>query len=65
MVATTLVDLLFIELMPHLSRVKQMYSQPMLFTDELILCIQITRERVHFKGDSTAKSPCLLRVLNL
>ena len=45
-VATTLVDILFIELMLHLSRVKQMYSQPILLTHELILCIQITRRRV-------------------
>ena len=39
--AATLVVLLFIELMSHLSHVKQMCSQPM---HEMILCIQITRE---------------------
>ena len=45
--ATTLVDLLFIERMSHFSHVKQMYSQPIHLTHELILCIQITRGRVH------------------
>ena len=38
-VATTLVDLLFIELMSHLTHVKQMYSQAIHLTHELILCI--------------------------
>ena len=42
-----------------------MYSQPMHLTCELILCIQITRGRVPFNGDSTAKSPCWHQVLNL
>ena len=64
-VATTLVDLLFVELVLHLSHVKKMYSQPINLTHELILHIQIKRERVHFNGDSTAKSPFWHRVLNL
>ena len=63
--ATTLVDLLFIELMSHLSHVMQMYSQPIHLTHELTLCIQITRERVNFNVDSTAKCPCCHRVSNL
>jgi hypothetical protein len=42
-----------------------MYSQPRHLTYELILCIQITRGRVHFNGDSTAKSPCWHRVSSL
>ena len=36
-VATTLVDLLFIQLMSHPSHAKQMCSQPMHLTHELIL----------------------------
>ena len=36
-VATTLVDLLFIEHMLHLSHVKQMHSQPIHLAHELIL----------------------------
>ena len=51
MVATTLVDLLFIELMSHLSQVKQMYGQPINFTHELLLCIQITRGKVDFSTE--------------
>ena len=51
-VATTLVDLLFIELMSHLSHVKQMYSQSIHLTHELILCIQITRGRIHARSES-------------
>ena len=46
---------LFIELMPHLSHVKQIYSQPMHLTHELIQWIQITRGRAHFNRDSTVK----------
>ena len=57
-VATTLVDLLFIELMSHLSHVKQMYSQLIHLTHELILCIQITSGRIYFNRDSPEKSPC-------
>ena len=57
-VATTLVDILFIELMSHPSYVKQMYSPPMHLTHELIMCIQIPIGRGHFIGDSTLKSPC-------
>ena len=38
-VATTMVDLLFIELMSYLSQVKQMYSQSIHITHELILCV--------------------------
>ena len=48
MVATTLVDLLLIELMSHLSHVQQMYSQPKHQTHELILCIQIVDTLVVF-----------------
>ena len=44
--ATSLVDLLFIEHMLHLSHVKQMYSQTMHLTHELKLCIQMIRRRV-------------------
>ena len=61
----TLVDLLLIELMLHLSHVNQVYSQPIHLTHELILCILITRRRIHFNGDSTAKCPCWHRVLVL
>ena len=57
-VAPTLVDLLFTELMSHLSHVKQMYCQPKHLAHELILCTQITRGRVHFTRDSTVKGPC-------
>ena len=63
-VATTLVDLLFIELMLHLSHVKQI-SQSIHLTHELIMCIQITRGKVHFNRDSTVKSPCWHQVLSL
>ena len=57
-VATTLVELLCIELMLHLSPVKQMDSQPINITHELMLCIQITRDRVDFNRDPALKSPC-------
>ena len=54
MVATTLVDLLLIELMSHISyHVKQMHSQPINLTHELILWTQITIGKVDF-----SKSPC-------
>ena len=45
-VETTMLDLLFIELMSHLSRIKQIYSQP-IHAKHLctILCIRITRGR--------------------
>ena len=55
---TTLVDLLFIELMSHFSIVKQMYSQSIHRTNELILCIQIIRGMEHFNRNTTMKSPC-------
>ena len=55
-VATTLVDLLFVQLLFHLSHVKQMNSQLTHLTHELMLCVQITRGRVHFSGDSAVKS---------
>ena len=58
MIAPTRVYLLFIELMSHLSHVKQMFCQLIHLTHELILCIQIIRGRVHFNGDSTAKTRC-------
>ena len=60
-----MVDLLFFELMSHLSHVKQMNSQPVHLTHELILCIQITRGRIKFNGDSTGKSPCWHQISNL
>ena len=41
---SSLVELLFIELMSHLSHV--MYTQPIHLTHELLFCIQITRGRV-------------------
>ena len=53
-VAIALVDLLFIELMSHLSHVKQIYSQPIHLAHELMFCVQ----RVDFNGDSAVKSPC-------
>ena len=62
-VATTLVDLLFIELMTNLSLVKQMYSQSKHFTHELILWIQIERGMDHFIWDSITKN--WHQVLNL
>ena len=58
MVAITLVDLLFIELMSHLSHIKQMYIQPIVhLTLELILYIPITIGRVNFNEDSALKCP--------
>ena len=51
-VATTLVDLLFIELTSHFSLVKQMYSQPIHLTHELILWMQITRGRPQPRSSS-------------
>ena len=55
-VVTTLVDLLFIELMSYLSHAKRIYCQPIHLTHELKLCIQITRGRVHFNGESVLVS---------
>ena len=49
----------------HLSHVKQICSQPINLTHELILWIQITSRRVDINGDSTVKSPCWCRVSNL
>ena len=60
-----MVDLLFFELMSHLSHVKQMNSQPVHLTHELILCKLITRGRIEFNGDSTGKSPCWHQISNL
>ena len=54
-----------IELMLHLSRAKQMYSQPIQLVHVVILSTFITTERVDFNRDSTAKNPCWLKVLNL
>ena len=42
-----------------------MYSHPIHFKHELGLCIQITRGRVNFNGNSAEKSPCWHRVSNL
>ena len=39
----------------HLSLVKQMYSQPIHITHDLILCLQITRGMVDFNRDSSIK----------
>ena len=61
----TQVDHLFIELRLPLSHVKQMFSKKMHLTYELILCIQITRGGVDFKGSSTMESACLHFVLSL
>ena len=55
MVATTPVDLLFVELMLHLSHAKQMYSQPMHLSHELMLCLQTSRRRADFNGDFAMK----------
>ena len=52
-----LVERLFIELMLHLLRVKQMYSQPINISHELIFCIQIVRGRIDFSKDFAVKSP--------
>ena len=64
-VASTLVDLLFVEIMSHLSHVKQIYNQPIHLTHEFILCIQIRRRRVDVYRDSAVKSPCWHQVSNL
>ena len=53
--------LLYIEIMLHLSHVKKMYAQPIHFTYELILWIQITRGKVNFLKES----PFWHQVLNL
>ena len=63
--ATALVDLLFIELMLHLSHVIHMCSQPIHLTHELLLCIQIMGRWVDIHGDSAVKSPCWHQGLNL
>ena len=47
-VAATRVNLLFIELMLHLSRAKQMYSRPIHLTHKFNMCLQITRGRFDF-----------------
>ena len=56
---------LFIDLMLHLSHLKQFFNQPIHLTHELILGIQIIWGRVDFNGDSTVKSHCWHRVSNL
>ena len=58
-------DHLFTQLMLHLSHVKQMCSQSIHLTHELILRIQITRGRVDFIRDFAVKSPCRPRLFNL
>ena len=60
-----MVDLLFTEIMSHLSQAKQIYSQSIHLTHELVLSTQITRGRVDFNEESTMKSPCWHRVFNL
>ena len=57
--------LLLIEVMLHLSHLKQMYSQPIDLTHKLIFYLQMFTRRVDFNGDSTVKSPCWHQVLNL
>ena len=42
-----------------------MYRQQPSLKHELILCIQITKGRVDFNGDSAVKSPCWRGVVNL
>ena len=64
-VATTLVGVLFIELILNLSHVKQMIFQTIHVTHELILCILITRKREDINRDYTVKIPCWYQVLNL
>ena len=56
-------DLLFIELILHLSHVKQMYSQPLHLAHELILCIEITQGQVDFNGDSAVNAILCARFL--
>ena len=56
-VSTSLVDLIFFELMLHLSHVKQTCTKIILQAFELILGVQIAREMEDFVGDSTLKSP--------
>ena len=51
-VSTTLVEPIFIELMSHLSHVKQMYCQPI---HELKMSIQISRGMVDFDRVSSEK----------
>ena len=55
-VVATLMALLFIELMLHLLHAKQMYSQPIHLTHELILCVQIIIRRVDINGVYGKKS---------
>ena len=52
---TTQVDLSSIGFMPHLSRVKQMYSITIM--NWYFVCT--TRGRLDCNGDSTLKKPCL------
>ena len=54
--ATTLVDLLFIELIFHLSLIKQMYNQTAHLSQEQIIWVQIVIRRVDFDTDSTVKN---------
>ena len=56
---------LFIDLMLHLSHLKQLFSQPIHLTHEFILGIQIIWGRVDFNGDSTVESRSWHRVSNL
>ena len=53
--AIKLVDLLFIELMFHISCVKQLFSLPINLTHELIFCTEIMRGREDFQRDSAVK----------
>ena len=61
-VATTLINLLLIEHMSHLSFVKQIYNQPIHLTHELILCTQISRKKVDINKDSAVITLCLHQV---
>ena len=57
---------LFIDLMLHLSHLKQLFSQPIHLTHELKLCMQITRRRVELMDIIfCSENPCWHQVLNL
>ena len=48
-----------------ISHIKLAYSQPMHLSHEVIMCLQITRAREDFNGDSAVKSLCWHQILNL
>ena len=61
----TLLDHLLIELVLHLSHVKQIYSPSIHITHEWIVYIQITKGGVDFSGDFTVKSSRWHQVLKM